>query len=190
MEKQRKFKKSIFAVALVTVLILLVPFVAMQFTNGVNWGVGDFIIMGALIFGTGLAYVLLTIFASNLLYKAAIACALGTTFFMVWANLAVGLIGAGSHWGNMMYMGVVAIAIIGSIISKFTSGGMERAMYATAFSIVLVAAIALIANMDEYPGSSVNEIIMVNGFFALLYAVSGVLFRYASQTKPYQRIEQ
>jgi hypothetical protein len=32
--------------------------------------------------------------------------------------------------------------------------------------------------MDEYPGSSVIEIIGVNAFFATLFVVAGLLFRY------------
>ena len=54
-------------------------------------------------------------------------------------------------------------------------------MYATAFALVLVAVIGLVASVDKYPGSSVNEVVAVNGFFALLFTVSGVLFRYSAQ---------
>jgi hypothetical protein len=184
MEKQSKFKKSILGVALATVIILLVPLVAMQFTNEVDWSVFDFIIMGALGFGTGLAYVLISRFSSNIVYRTAIGLAIGTTFFMIWANLAVGLIGAGPNPGNLMYMAVVAVVIIGSILSHFSPGGMERAMYATALALMLLAVIALSANMNEYPGSSVTEIIGVNGFFAMLFVISGILFRHVAQNNP------
>ena len=182
MKNQSTLKKSILRIALVaTVIILLVPFVAMQFTNEVDWSASDFIIMGALVFGTGLAYVLISRFSSDTAYKTAIGLAIGSTFFMVWANLAVGLIGAGPNPGNLMYMGVVAVVVIGSILSRFSPGGMERVMYSTALSLALVAAIALFANMHQYPESSVTEILGVNGFFAILFAVAGVLFRRVAQ---------
>lgn len=181
MEKQSKFKKSILWVAVATVIILLVPLVAMQFTNEVDWSVSDFIIMGALIFGTGCAYVLISRFSTNLIYKTAIGLAIVATFLMIWANLGVGLIGSGPHLGNLMYIGVVAVVIIGIILSGFSPVGMERAMYATAIALMLLAGIALLANMHQYPGSSVAEIIGVNGFFAILYIISGLLFRNASQ---------
>ncbi|MFS2018775.1 hypothetical protein ACEN88_19625 [Massilia sp. CT11-108] len=45
-------------VLLATLAILLVPAVAMRFTHEVNWGPGDFLVGGALLAGTGLAYVL------------------------------------------------------------------------------------------------------------------------------------
>lgn len=180
MKKETKFSQSVLRVALATILILLVPLVAMQFTDEVDWSAGDFIVMGALIFGIGFLYVLAVRFVTNLVYRIAIGFALGSTFFMIWANLAVGLIGSGPHWGNMMYMGVLAVGIIGIIFSRFTADGMERAMYGMSLAVVLVAVVALLANMQEFSGSSVTEIIGVNGFFALLFAVSGLLFRYAA----------
>jgi hypothetical protein len=180
MKKPRKFFESIPGVALLTGFILLVPLVAMQFTDEVDWSVIDFSIVGALLFGTGVSYVLITRYMTNVVFKAGVGMALGTTLFMVWANLAVGLIGAGPNPGNLMYMGVVAVAVIGTFLSGFTPGGMERAMYAVVLALVLVAVIALLANMDEYPGSSVTEILSVNGFFAFLYAISGLLFRYVA----------
>jgi hypothetical protein len=52
-------------------------------------------------------------------------------------------------------------------------------MFATSLALVVLAAIALLTNMQHYPGSSVREIIGVNLFFATPYLVSGLLFRYA-----------
>lgn len=177
MKNETNFSQSVLRVALATVLILLIPLVAMQFTDEANWSAFDFIVMGALIFGIGFMYVLAVKYVTNMVYRIAIGFALGSTFIMIWANLAVGLIGSGPHWGNMMYLGVVAVGIIGTIFSRFTAGGMERAMYSMVLALVLVAVIALLANMQESPGSSVVEIIGVNGFFASLFAVAGLLFR-------------
>ena len=94
MKKQISLSQSIFWVALITALILSIPLVAMQFTNEVDWSLPDFIIMGALIFGTGFSYVLLTRSSSNIMYRAAVALAIGSTFLLIWVNLAVGLIGS------------------------------------------------------------------------------------------------
>lgn len=181
MEKRSNLKKPVLWVVLATLSLLLIPFVSMQFTNEVDWSAGDFIIMGALLFSAGLAWVLLTRFAGNLIYKAAVSIALGTTLVMIWANLAVGLIGSGPHWGNLMYLGVIAVAVTGSWLSRFSPRGMERSMYAASLSLVLLALIALLAKIDAYPGSSVMEIIAVNGFFALLYLFAGALFRYSAR---------
>jgi hypothetical protein len=180
MEKQIKFYQSIPAVALVTVVILMVPLVAMQFSDHVNWSVLDFLLMGSLIFGTGVLFVLVMRLSSNIVHKVAMGLAIGATFFMVWVNLAVGLIGAGPNAGNLMYAGIIAVLIGGIYMSRFKAAGLERTMYATAFAFVLHTSIALVANMQSYPGSSVMEIIGVNLFFASPYVVAGLLFRYVA----------
>jgi len=184
-----KFLHTIPGAVVITLLILSIPLIAMQFTQEVDWGVADFIVMGILIFSMAFAYVLLARYAPNFIHRAAIGSAIGTTFFMVWANIAVGLIGAGPHAGNLMYIGVVAVVIIGTYFSRFTANGMELAMFGAALSLVLVAVIALLANMQSYPQSSITEIISVNAFFALLYCISGLLFRYMALQQTSEKLQ-
>jgi hypothetical protein len=180
MKNQITFSRSVLGVVLVTLALLSIPLIAMQFTSEVNWSTGDFIIMGVLLFCVGMLVAVALRSASPIAYRAATLVAIGTTFLMIWANLAVGLIGSGPHAGNLMYIGVVGVTFIGVYLSRFKAAGMERAMFATAGALVLVTAIALIANMQEYPGSSVGEIIGVNLFFAAPFVVSGLLYHYAA----------
>jgi len=130
--KQKSLSQSILWVALITALLLCIPLVAMLFTDEVNWSVVDFIIMGILIFSTGFSYVLLTRLSSNIIYRAAVALAIGSTFLLIWVNLAVGLIGSGPNAANLMYIGIVAIVIIGTFLSRFTMKRMERVMFTAA----------------------------------------------------------
>ncbi|HEY3429671.1 MAG TPA: hypothetical protein VGK39_03270, partial [Cyclobacteriaceae bacterium] len=65
MENQRNLSKSVLIVGIVTVLLLAVPLVAMQFTTDVDWSVSDFIMMGTLIFGTGVSFVFVMKRANN-----------------------------------------------------------------------------------------------------------------------------
>jgi len=176
--KPKSLSQSLMWIALITAFILCIPFTAMQFTDEVNWSVSDFIIMGALIFGTGFSYVLLTRSSPDIIHRAAVALAIGTTFLLIWANLAVGLIGSGPNAANLMYIGIVVIVIAGTLISRLMAKGMERVMFTAAIALVLVACIQLLAKMDEYSGTSATEIIGINTFFATLFAVAGLLFRY------------
>jgi hypothetical protein len=79
-----------------------------------------------------------------------------------------------------MYIGIVAIVITGTFLSRFTTKGMEWVMFSAAVTLMLFAIIQLLAKMYQYPGSSAVEIIAVNGFFATLLAVAGLLFRYVN----------
>ena len=88
---RRTVARSIGLVVLATVLILLMPLVAMRFTPGVNWSLFDFIAAGVLLTGTGFAFVLSmrTLRTSRARLAAGIMLALA----LVWGELAVGLFG-------------------------------------------------------------------------------------------------
>lgn len=178
--KQKTFVRPVVWVAFTTAVILCVPLVAMQFTDEVNWTVNDFIIMAVLIFSTGLGYVALSRLLPGIIHRAAIALAVASTFLLVWANLAVGLIGSGPNTANFMYIIVLAIVVVGSFFYRAAAKGMERVMFATALTLLLIAVVQLVAKMYNYSGSSVTEILLVNAFFAVLYSGAGLLFRYAA----------
>jgi len=168
--------KSIIHITLATAFILLLPLLAMQFTDEVVWELTDFAVAGALLFGAGLTYELVTRKADNIEYRAAVGVAVAAALILVWANLAVGLIGSEDNPANLMYVGVLAVGIIGAIIARLQSLGMVRVLFATALAQTLVAVIALIAGMDQYPGSSVSEIVGLNFFFMALWVGSALLF--------------
>jgi hypothetical protein len=176
MKKQTKLSGSLMKVALITVILLMIPFLAMQFTSEVDWSVADFLIMGALVFGTGLTYVLINRFAPNWVYRIAIIVALGATFLMIWANMAVGLIGSGPNAGNIMYAVIALAVVIGILVSRLRSSAMERTMYAVVSALILLTVIALVSGMNQYPGSSSAEIVSVGAFFAALFFLAGRLF--------------
>lgn len=180
MQNQFKFYQTIPGIAAITILLLLIPLVAMQFTSEVNWGIVDFLIAGLLIFGAGSTFVLITRSSANLVYRAGFGLAIAATLLLVWANLSVGLIGSGPNAGNLMYIGVVLVVVAGAFLSRFTPRGMQQAMFVAALSLVLIAVIALLANMHQNPGSSIIKIIGINAFFASLYAIAGLLFRHVT----------
>jgi len=161
-------------VALVTGLLLLVPLVAMQFTDEVRWNLADFVVAGALLFGAGATYHLLAARTDNLAYRAAVGVAVGATLMLVWANLAVGLIGSEDNPANLMYLGVLAVGIIGALVARFHARGMARALSAMALAQALVALVAL-----GLRSSGPLEIVAVNGLFVALFAGSAYLFRRA-----------
>ncbi len=75
-------------------LLLLVPLVAMRFTDELAWALTDFVASAILLFGAGLTYVLLARNANRLL----VALAITAVLVLVWAELAVGVFG--TPWGG------------------------------------------------------------------------------------------
>ena len=76
-----------------TALILLVPLVAMMFTDEVDWNWFDFAIIGTLLIGAGFIYELVTT-RVNPKYRGAIAIVIVAAVLLVWAELAVGIFGS------------------------------------------------------------------------------------------------
>jgi len=87
--------KNILRVALVTGSILLIPLIAMQFTAEVNWTLSDFVIMGGLIFITGLLIDLAWRTLGK--YRALAVVGIVGLFLWLWVELAVGLF---TNWGS------------------------------------------------------------------------------------------
>ncbi len=74
-------------------ILLLIPFVAMQFSNEVNWTSSDFIIMGILLTGTGLLCEIIMRKEKTIKNRIIICGVILFVFFLVWAELAVGVLG-------------------------------------------------------------------------------------------------
>lgn len=115
-------------------------------------------------------------------YRAAVGVALAVAFLLAWVNLAVGIIGSENNLANLMYIGVLAIGIIGAIVARFRPHGMARALFATALAQALVPVIALIIWKPPVT-SGVLEVLGVNAFFVALFVGSALLFRYAARER-------
>lgn len=173
--------RSAGGVAVVATFILLLPVLAMQFTDEVDWSFFDFVVAWVLLFCTGLTYKLVAGKMGNIMYRAAVGVAVFTALLLVWTNLAVGLIGSEDNPANLMYIGVLAVGIFGTIISRLQPHGMAKTLFAMAVTHALVVVIALIAGLHLSPNSSAVEILSVNGFFAVLWIASALLFRNAAR---------
>jgi hypothetical protein len=149
------------------VLILSLPLVAMQFTRDVNWTVGDYIFAVLLIGGTGLAFELTVRATRNSAYRAGVAFALAASFLTVWANGAVGMIGDEGNPYNLLFLGVVGLALAGAVIARFRASGMVLAM---ATAAVAHGSVAVIGMFSDLLGG------VLSTAFAGLWLLSAVLF--------------
>jgi len=162
-------------------LILLLPLAAMRFTDEVVWDEADFIIFGAMLAVACGTFELAARMTGNVAYRAAVGVALAAAFLLVWANLAVGFLGSEDDPANLMFFGVLAVAIIGAAIARFQPHGMTRALVATALAQASAAMIALFAGSGSTGQTGPWEILMPTGFFAALWLGSAWLFRIAAR---------
>jgi len=85
--------KRLIGIMLTVAILLLVPFVAMRFTDEVKWTPLDFIIAGVLLLGTGLVCEFVMRKVKKIQYRIAVCAVILATLLVVWAELAVGIIG-------------------------------------------------------------------------------------------------
>ncbi len=85
--------KRLIGIVVVAGILLLIPFLFMKFTGEMKWSRFDFIIAGVLLLSTGLACELVLRMVKSLKYRLAICAGILFVLFIIWVELAVGLIG-------------------------------------------------------------------------------------------------
>jgi len=81
-------------IVLIVGALLLIPYIAMQFSNEVVWTASDFFIMGILLLLTGLGIDLVLRKVSSTQNRIIISGIILAVFFVIWAELAVGIFGS------------------------------------------------------------------------------------------------
>jgi hypothetical protein len=147
-------------------LLLLLPLVA-----NAPWTASDFVFMGVLLGSVGLAFEL-AVRKGNAAYRMGAGAALAATFLIVWVNGAVGMIGSEDNPYNLLFGGVLLVALVGAILARFEPAGMSRAMVAAAIAQALVGAFGLSADL---PGG------ILSIGFAGLWLVAAALLRSAAR---------
>jgi hypothetical protein len=182
--------KNIVRLAIGTGCILLVPLFGNLFM-GWNWPPLAFGFWGVVLLGAGLTYELLARKGGTVAYRAAVGIACATGFVLLFINAAAGIIGDGPI--NLLYVGVLAVGFVSALIARFEPRGMALALFATAVAQMLVPVIALLiwqAGWQDllvdpnsphppfHPG--IAPVFGLNAVFAMLWVVSGLLFRRAT----------
>ena len=125
--------------------LLALPAIAMRFhAGGVDWIAMDFIVFGTMLAVACGLYELATRMSDDLRYRAAAGIAVATGFLTVWANLAVGMIGDEGNPMNLVFAGVLGIAIVGAVLAKLRAPGMAKTMFVTAIAQASTAPLALV----------------------------------------------
>ena len=144
------------------VLLLLLPWIA-----NAPWTPSDFVFAAVLLGSVGLAFELIVRKSSSLAYRLGAALAVIAAFLTVWTNGAVGMIGSEDNPYNLVFGGVLLIALVGAVVARFEPAGMSRAMVVAAIAQGTAGAFGL--------STDVRGAIFSMGF-AGLWALSAALF--------------
>ncbi|MGQ0661928.1 hypothetical protein [Sphingosinicella sp.] len=153
-------------------LILLLPLVAMRFTDEVNWTGSDFVFAGVMIGSVGLVFELAVRRSRNIAYRAGVAFALAAAFLVVWANGAVGMIGNEDNLYNLLFGAVLLVALLGSAVARCRPAGMALALAAAGLVQIGVA----LGGLGADPRGAVFSIVLAGPWL-----LAAALFRAAAK---------
>ena len=162
-------------------VLLAAPAIAMRYTTEVNWTAFDFAFAGAILIGSALLIELVVWRARSVAYRAGVGLALLAAVLMVWAAGAVGIIGSENDPANRLFLGVIAVALVGATISGFRAKGMSRAMFAAGAVQALIAVAALGAGWGATDPSWPLDIVASTGVLVGLWLAAGSLFGKAAR---------
>ncbi len=156
--------------------LLLLPFFATQVTTEVVWGSEDFIVFGVMLAIAGGAIELVARISGDRYFRAGAVVAIAACFLLVWVNLAVGILGEEGNPANLMFAGVIAVAVGGAIIARDRPSAMATAMLAAASVQALAGIVGLAAGLGATGYDGVREVVLGTALFGGLWVLSAWLF--------------
>jgi len=85
--------KRLIGIILTVAILLLIPLIAMQFTDEVTWTLADFVVMGVLLLGTGLTCELVLRKVKKIEQRIGLCAVILIALLLIWMELAVGIFG-------------------------------------------------------------------------------------------------
>jgi len=89
-----KENKRLLGILLIAVSLLFIPLIAMNFTEEVNWKLGDFLVAGVLLGGASLGLEFILRKTRTKVLKLVLITLLLLALLLVWAEMAVGIFGS------------------------------------------------------------------------------------------------
>lgn len=150
-------------------LALATPWFLMRYTGQGAWTAFDFVVFGVMVGAVCAGFELAIRLSDRWTYRLAAFMTVIGGFLMVWANLAVGIIGNEENPQNLIFYAVLLTGLVGALITKFDARGLMwtlRLMAAVQLGIFLIAAVLDWALVPVF-----------TIFFFSLWLIAGELFK-------------
>lgn len=156
-------------------LVLALPYLTMQVSSEMNWTGFDFVTFGVMLAVACGGVELAVHLSDQNSYRIAAILALGGGFLMVWANLAVGIIGNENNPQNLLFFGVLAVGVIGALLSRFRASGLVLTLRTMAVAQLLLGIAAWALDWAFLPVFTL--------FYVALWGMAAQLFAKAACPK-------
>jgi hypothetical protein len=154
---------------------MLAPAVATRLSDEMAWDSADFVLVAIILAAACGAWELAMLKTKNRTYAAGAIVAAAAAILLFLVNGSVGLIGNEDNPANLLFFGVVTLALGGAIIVRFAAEGMARAMAVTAGAQVVAGALAVAMVPD------IRGFVLGTAMFVPLWLLSGWLFARAGR---------
>jgi hypothetical protein len=118
-------------------------------------------------------------------FALALATTVVAVLFLVGSIGALGIIGEGGR-PDRVYVVVLGVLAIGTMAARFRAHEMALALGATAAAQALVALgalVAVLAEVDDFAGASVLDLVGINAMFVGLFSLAAWLFLRAAGSR-------
>ncbi|MDO9337360.1 MAG: hypothetical protein EON95_08275 [Caulobacteraceae bacterium] len=146
------------------------------------WTASDFVLAGVVLGGAGLIVELIVWASSSLTYRIGGLIALLASVGLLWVNGAVGFLGDEHNPANLLFLGVIAIAVAGAVVVRFKAAGLSRVLAATALAQLLVGVVGYAAGWASPGVAGLTEVALGTALFGALWLSSAGLFHWAART--------
>ncbi|HEX8063746.1 MAG TPA: hypothetical protein VF535_11075 [Allosphingosinicella sp.] len=155
--------------------LMLAPAAASRLTDEMAWDSADFVLSGIMLAAACGAWELAVRKTGSWTYAAGTIVAVGAALLLFLVNAAVGLIGNEDDPVNLLFFGVVILALGGAIIVRFGPEGLARAMAVTAAAQAGTGLLAVLIVPD------VSGFLLGTAMFVPLWLLSSGLFAKAAR---------
>ena len=157
--------------------LVLLPAIAMGFTDEVDWTAIDFVFAGVLIFSLGIGIEIAVRVGRSGVHSLGLGIAAIAGFLTLWANAAVGFIGAEGEPVNIAISLMVVVAAILTLAARFRPNVLRYVFAAVALGQIAAGLYATSA----MPGRAVEWGVLI--VFAGIWSAAALCFHRAA-TRP------
>lgn len=157
--------------------VLLIALLGNTFVEGWNWNPGAFVLLWVVLAIATLVYKLIATSPGAIpAHRLAAALAVLTGFLVFWMSIGPKIIGE-ENPGNLLYLLVILIGLIGAGGSRFRPAALAWVAFGLATATLAVPVITLLLwpSSDFSPGFL--RVQLLSSVFAAMFATSGLLFR-------------
>jgi hypothetical protein len=145
-----------------------------------NWTLEDYIVVGVLAIIAALVLTLATRKSLSLSYRAGAVIAVFSAMAVFVSAGAVGIIGGEDNVANLLYLGALALGIVGAIVARLQARGLALSMTLVGVAHVLIGAGALLLDIGRDGNAYPYDVIIATAVFGGAFFVSAWLFNRAA----------